>query len=207
MSELDDEELAQRARSITPEDRVREQPPSELWWKVSSAIESPTGQTPPASVTPIAGARQTLKKGSPVPKILAAAAAVVAFFIAFTIFDNSDQANFITLVAEVRNDDLPVDFDGTANAVLEIDDPPILELEFSESIPSGEPVELWLGTPDLGELVSLGIVDEGATAWTGDWPAGVDPFVFSVIDLSREPDDGDPTHSGNSLLRGQLRES
>ena len=35
-------------------------------------------------------------------------------------------------------------------------------------------------------------------------PAGVDPARFPIVDVSEEPPDGQPTHSGISLLRGDL---
>jgi hypothetical protein len=35
-------------------------------------------------------------------------------------------------------------------------------------------------------------------------PAGVGTDVFPIIDLSIEPVDGVPTHSGKSVLRGVL---
>ena len=35
-------------------------------------------------------------------------------------------------------------------------------------------------------------------------PADVDPGEFPIVDVSVEPPDGDPTHSGVSLARGEL---
>lgn len=35
-------------------------------------------------------------------------------------------------------------------------------------------------------------------------PSGVDAGRFPVVDVSLEPPDGDPTHSGTSVLRGTL---
>ena len=35
-------------------------------------------------------------------------------------------------------------------------------------------------------------------------PSSIDLSTYNVIDISREPNDGDATHSGDSLLRGQL---
>ena len=52
-------------------------------------------------------------------------------------------------------------------------------------------------------MVSLGVVQSGDTQW--DWPTGIDPNEYSLVDLSIEPDDGDPTHSGRSILRGELK--
>ena len=48
---------------------------------------------------------------------------------------------------------------------------------------------------------SLGLLDDA-----GEYaiPADIDLSEFSVVDVSIEPDDGDPTHSGRSILRGTL---
>jgi anti-sigma-K factor RskA len=64
--------------------------------------------------------------------------------------------------------------------------------------------ELWL-LGDDGELVSLGSVrvpDSGDATLDVELP--VDPKQFRYLDLSREPDDGDPSHSTISILRGPV---
>ena len=66
--------------------------------------------------------------------------------------------------------------------------------------------ELWL-LGDDGELVSLGSVrvpDSGDATLDVELP--VDPKQFRYLDLSREPDDGDPSHSTISILRGPVVE-
>jgi hypothetical protein len=35
-------------------------------------------------------------------------------------------------------------------------------------------------------------------------PDGVDTAEFPVVDVSAEADDGDPAHSGDSIVRGTL---
>ena len=72
--------------------------------------------------------------------------------------------------------------------------------------PSGDRdfYELWLLGED-GELVSLGSVrvPESGDA-TLDVELPVDPKRFRFLDVSREPDDGDPAHSTVSILRGPV---
>ena len=62
--------------------------------------------------------------------------------------------------------------------------------------------ELWL-LGEGGELVSLGSfrVPESGKAQL-DVPVPVDPAQFRYLDVSREPADGDPSHSTVSILRG-----
>ncbi len=136
--------------------------------------------------------------------LLAGAASVLLFLIGFSVFGADEPVP--TFAAEATNATLPEAFDGTASAVVEVNDSPRLEISFDGTLPSEEPVELWLIKPDLSDMRSLGTVDPGADSWSGDWPADLDPNEYSLVDLSIEPDDGDPTHSGRSILRGQLAE-
>ena len=71
-----------------------------------------------------------------------------------------------------------------------------------EPLAGGGFYELWLLGED-GELVSLGSfpVDAAGDA-TVTVPLPVDPARFQFLDVSREPADGDPGHSGASVLRG-----
>jgi hypothetical protein len=62
--------------------------------------------------------------------------------------------------------------------------------------------EVWLLDRDVTGLVSLGVLDgdEGRFAI----PPGLDLADFPVVDVSAEPFDGNPAHSGDSILRGEL---
>ena len=67
----------------------------------------------------------------------------------------------------------------------------------------GEFYELWLLSPP-GELVSLGSFRVTAAGRaTLDVPVPVDPSRYRFIDVSVERDDGDPSHSSRSVLRGR----
>ncbi|HEX5366505.1 MAG TPA: anti-sigma factor [Acidimicrobiales bacterium] len=60
---------------------------------------------------------------------------------------------------------------------------------------------MWLIDEDVRGMVSLGPSrPDGRYAV----PSGVDAGRFPVVDVSLEPPDGDPTHSGTSVLRGTL---
>ncbi len=66
--------------------------------------------------------------------------------------------------------------------------------------------ELWLLDLDgdeLQDLVSLGPVEVGDDG-TFVVPGGIDLARFDVVDVSIEIDDGNPDHSGQSVLRGDL---
>ncbi len=61
---------------------------------------------------------------------------------------------------------------------------------------------MWLSDRNVERLVSLGTM-------TGDRasfpiPEGLDLDEYVIVDVSREHFDGDPTHSGDSIVRGTL---
>lgn len=61
--------------------------------------------------------------------------------------------------------------------------------------------EVWLADPTVQRLVSLGPYVEGEPKRL---PEGLDIADYPVVDVSAEPLDGDPAHSGDSVLRGEL---
>jgi hypothetical protein len=63
--------------------------------------------------------------------------------------------------------------------------------------------EVWLLQPDAVRMVQVGVVSAGDTVLP--LPEGLDLGAYPVVDVSVEPIDGDPTHSGVSVARGQLQ--
>jgi len=217
------DELSELAKSVTSHDRERHRPPSQLWENIEAETNSEAAAAPaiehndtaaaqpeaPIDLTArrqIAETRQPLPRASLRRKVLAGVAAGIVFIAGLTLLDGGPPSTD-TFIAIASNTDLPEEFDGTATATVRADAPATIEIAFSEEIPAGDPVELWLATENIDQLVSLGTVADGATDWVGAWPSGLDPNVHVIIDLSFEPDDGDPTHSGRSFLRGELQPS
>jgi hypothetical protein len=62
--------------------------------------------------------------------------------------------------------------------------------------------EVWLIDSNVERLVSLGTMTGDHAEFT--IPAGLDLDEYVVVDVSREHFDGDPTHSGDSIVRGVL---
>ncbi|WP_375387974.1 anti-sigma factor [uncultured Amnibacterium sp.] len=62
--------------------------------------------------------------------------------------------------------------------------------------------EVWLMTTGAKRLVSLGMLT--GTSGTFVVPAGLDLDRFRLVDVSDEPRDGNPAHSGDSIVRGAL---
>ncbi|KFF59096.1 hypothetical protein JF66_13640 [Cryobacterium sp. MLB-32] len=65
--------------------------------------------------------------------------------------------------------------------------------------------EVWLLSPDATKLVSLGLLN----GTTGRFviPAEIDLAEYPLVDVSAEPNDGNPAHSADSVVRGELRSS
>lgn len=87
--------------------------------------------------------------------------------------------------------------------ILVIDGQQVLRID-QASAPDleGQYLEVWLINPDSSGLITLGLLD----GESGDFalPANLSTAEFSVVDVSVEAYDGDPTHSGDSVWRGPL---
>jgi hypothetical protein len=62
--------------------------------------------------------------------------------------------------------------------------------------------EVWLLDADANKLVSLALLR--GTHGRFALPPGVNIATYPVVDVSIEPADGNPAHSGNSVVRGRL---
>lgn len=209
------QEWAALSRSITDADRVRHSPPPDLFDRIIAelgtapapdlVIDPLESHEAPAPVIDLEQARETRAPASRGQQnrrlLLASVAAACALIVGLVAFSGDDPTQ--TYVAEATNNELPEAFDGAATATLTEAEQWTLELDFTDDLPDDEPVELWLIKPDLSDMVSLGLIEPGETQW--EWPDGIEPTEFSLVDVSIEPADGDPTHSGRSILRGELR--
>ncbi|MCZ3386357.1 MAG: anti-sigma factor [Actinomycetia bacterium] len=62
--------------------------------------------------------------------------------------------------------------------------------------------EVWLIDPETFQMVGLGALVNDSGRFP--IPAGLDLRRFTVVDVSLEPFDGDPVHSRDSVVRGEL---
>lgn len=166
---------------------VSETPPAEIWDNISKAVRSDED-----NVTAITGAQS-----KPLGKwLFATAAAFVILALAGLALSRSNGSTKLLAIgdiaasgtAQLDGDQLKVDVD--------LDDA-------SEE----EYFEVWLiqldNNSEVADLVSLGRQTELGLY---NVPDNVDTSQFSVVDVSLEADDGNPGHSGNSVLRGDLTE-
>ena len=110
-------------------------------------------------------------------------------------------------VSDVALAPLPTGPQQVSGQATVIDGDGTTELEIStrglDDVPEGF-YEVWVIDPDdLTSMYSLGALGTQAGG-RFTVPPNVDLDRFSVVDVSIEPVDGDPTHSTNSVLRGVL---
>ena len=77
-----------------------------------------------------------------------------------------------------------------------------LTITISQPVAGPGYVEAWLLDPVTNEMLGLGVL--GPTGGTVTVPADADLERFTTVDISREPFDGDPAHSADSVARGLL---
>ncbi|BDZ46699.1 anti-sigma factor [Naasia aerilata] len=163
---------------------------------------------PSASADPVAPARPVAvlrRRRWLLPTAIAASVAVVAAGV-FGVWELLRPAR-PDVLATAELDPFP-DWQGAAGtATLEetANGERMVSVRFSAPADPDGYREIWLITSDATELVSLGIVE--GDSGTFAVPAGIDTDRYDLVDISEEPLDGDPSHSGDSIVRGQLRAS
>ena len=114
------------------------------------------------------------------------------------------QAPEPVLLAEARLDPYPGwDATGRASVKRTADGHREVVLDVSGVNGDTDLREVWLIKADASGLISIGLLDGESGRFL--IPDGVDLSQYPLVDVSAEPDDGDPQHSGDSILRGELR--
>ena len=204
------ERVVLAGRAVGP-DEVLVAPPARVW----AAIEAELGLSTAAPLTvPVAGTGPSSATVVPLrprraPAWIATAAAagvVVGGLGGAWVANRGDATPAPAIVAQADLEALPGwDAVGSAEIEKDADGRRVLVLSVDESGGAGDTDglrEVWLLREDVSGLVSLGLLDGS----TGRFlvPDGVDLAEYPVVDVSREPTDGDPAHSGDSIVRGVL---
>ncbi|WP_314425642.1 anti-sigma factor [uncultured Microbacterium sp.] len=214
------------ARSSVVEGEL-ESPPADVWSRIhgelgltaaveadpASALPEPAAEPDPASTpAPDAGDAprrrrervRSRRRSSATVWILAASMALVVavgagVWIAGSLTPSSAVIASAELAAFPDHPDAvgqaQIDDDGDGRRTLSV------TLEGDELV-DGEYREVWLIREDGQALISLGVLDD--RSGTFRVPDGVDLDEYRLVDISFEPVDGDPAHSGDSIVRGEL---
>ncbi|TFV53852.1 anti-sigma factor [Blastococcus sp. TF02A-35] len=181
-------------------------PPPSVWAGIAAA----TGVTAAPAGAPAArvdaepeGARvlpfRTRRRGV----LLVAAAAVAGGVLGAgvtALVTGGDQPEAVAAVALDPLTDEQAS--GRAEVVVRGDGSRALQVQLDAPALEGEYYELWLIEPGVVDMVPLGVLRPGSQ--TFELPAGLDLGAYPLVDVSVEPLDGDPTHSGVSVARGEL---
>jgi anti-sigma-K factor RskA len=213
-SELDQlRAVVTTARTVQPEDYPVAPPPS-VWEAVVAELGLDGRAEPAAGDAAYEGAGATSVTPLPVPSqggrrstLLALAAGVVGLLIGVAA----------TAVVTAEDDDLPVvastqltvladDSSGGDAEVLRAGDGRVLQVDVPTLSPDSDGFyEVWLLDKDAKRLVSIGLLDlSQGTSARFPIPDDVDLATYPIVDVSVEPADGNPAHSGDSVVRGTL---
>ncbi|MDR7251868.1 hypothetical protein J2X46_000840 [Nocardioides sp. BE266] len=169
--------------------------------------EARRSEQPPAAapVVPIAAAE---RRRSGVPLWLAGAAAAVTLVAGvvggrLSVDDPAPPVDRGTVVAAADLTALDSDAPRGEASAVRSKDTVTLRVAARELGDEDGFHEVWLINVDGSRMVALGVLAEGDTG-EFDVPLGLIDEGYRIVDISVEPDDGDPTHSGVSLARGEL---
>lgn len=186
--------VAAIARGVQDEGQLVE-PPAHVW----SAIRSELGLSPEARAADEVGRRP------PAAMVVGiAAAAVFALILGGTLVWQFLRPPDAEVIATATLEPLPDGQGAVGTAVLEerAEGGRAVTVALEVSANPGGYTEVWLLTADASGLVSLGVLQSGIGTFAV--PNGIDIDDYPLLDVSYEPLDGDPTHSGNSVARGQF---
>lgn len=204
-------------RSAGPDDVV-EAPPARVWSRVAAEL----GLDRQAAAAPLRGvdgagsvggepataaAGGPRRRGGRAPTwrtvwVGAAAAAVLGVLATLGVDAVTRSDDVGPVVARVALSPLP-DHQGTGTAsVVGRGASRALDVDVRGLTRADGYYEVWLLDPSAKRLVSLGLLRGRHGSFT--LPAGVDLADFPVVDVSIEPADGNPAHSGDSVVRGRL---
>ena len=200
------------ARALTADDRGLAEPPPDLWAGIAGRVAAPES-APRGDVAPVVPLDRPAHRAAPRAGrarrmwwAAGAAAAAVLVVVAGAVLvtrDGDGDAGGLT-VASAELEPLPDAEPGTGPAVAAVvDRDGAEELTLDASVPEAADgfYEVWLIDEAVDGMVSLGPLRADGRY---PIPAGVDVRAFPVVDVSIEPPDGEPTHSGRSVLRGVL---
>lgn len=174
----------------------------------AAATETGTGETPPGAPVPLASRRR-----GGIPLWLASAAAVTALVAGLGVGRMSvGEPEAAPVEPEPTGSVLAatsltaLDSDaprGAVEAVNDADDVVTVSVRATELGDEPGFHEVWLINVDGERMVALGILARSDNG-TFEVPRRLIEEGYRIVDISVEPDDGDPTHSGVSLARGEL---
>ncbi|MHC5797909.1 anti-sigma factor domain-containing protein [Lacisediminihabitans sp. FW035] len=218
--------VATLARSGSPLEHPLDAPGPAVWGSISRTLGLATDVMPApfetastadpeiASVAlPVAsrssarGSRAHRRRRRLAVPILSGALAIVvaagAIFVAATVLTPKTVAPTPTILAEARLKALPDWTGSSGEAVIEktgSERQVVVTMSEARNAPGYR--EVWLISTDLTKLISIGVL--AGTEGRFTIPSDVNLADYPIVDVSSEKPDGNPAHSGDSIVRGTL---
>jgi hypothetical protein len=159
-----------------------------------------------------AEAARRRRRRQPAGRWFALAAAVVALLAGAVVMRNArdapDEVEFAGVMAGPDGEPAAADLRVVATGIGRVVD---LDAEALPILPTGELYEVWFvgpgETPERPNRISAGTFHPDADGRTDvRMTAAVDPSLFPVVEVTAEPDDGDPRPAGPVVLRAVIGE-
>ncbi|MET1036223.1 MAG: anti-sigma factor [Arthrobacter sp.] len=188
-------------------------PPSAVWDRIEAELgeelRPAAAGTPAAPASGVVPLERRAPRGHWPRRIAFAAAASFALGVAATAGvvsllnrDAGDDAPRADVVQTASLEPLPGWDAAGAARVESVEGQLRLVVDLPESDVDGYR-EVWLLDREVTSLLSLGTMSGSEASFV--LPAGLDLDKYAVVDVSSEPFDGDPAHSGDSIARGELQ--
>lgn len=216
---LSDPAIAAEVERLRPVVLKLEAAPQDCWTPPEpppldiAAITGTVPTTPEPAAKPAAKPRRSFSDlfTFRLPQVAAAAFSALLLLAAGTVIgmqlgdDGSPSGPTETLALSTIGNEVPQGASGEVKLIGVAErggEKAVLDVSGLDPNADGEFYELWL-IGDDGELVALGsfnVEPDGASQI--EVPVPVNPGKFRYFDVSIEPGDGSPDHSGRSVLRG-----
>ncbi len=195
-------ELVDLLRELQPEDRARLQPPPEVWAGIAAATGMSGHDSGAQADAPVSLDRVRRARAARLPWVLSIAAAVLVLALGAALVLSSGDEGSVVASVTITSEGLQIQAPAPAEArLVDVDGHYELELDLPSLPAASGYYEAWIIDTNVQGMFSLGVV-EGSGRFL--LPDGVDPADYPVVDISVEPIDGNPTHSGQSIWRGVL---
>lgn len=188
---------------------VLESPSEHVWQAIRSQVAdvedgSRGGTGSAATVIPLSSKRRKLRTWSTGWAAGAAAAVGVVGGVGATLwFTGTASTSGETTVASTSLADLSTEANaGSAKVEQRDDGTRVLVVETNYHQVEDSSIEVWMIDPEVEGMISLGYLSSDHGEFV--IPAGFDYAAYPIVDISVEPNDGNPAHSGVSITRGVL---
>lgn len=190
----------------TSDESVLVDPPARVWDSIQAELHS-TASTAP--VTSLESRRHRRARSSTPTVWLLAAASVLGIVLGVggaTLANRIGGEPVPTEVTVASASLAPLDSQQTQGVANLVDRDGGLRLDLpAMGLDPGEGyLEVWLINRDLTRMISVGVIPSDATEIVLPISQQLIDEGYVIVDISREPFDDQPAHSGETLVRGEL---